>query len=714
MAYYFIKCVQAAILLGLPIVLGWVVLRRIFSENKLHILIPGAILFGMMLVMGMLNEIRFFLNMKSSVHLLYFLVIASILSIIFLQPAKKQTIRMPLQWKKIWSLSILIGSTLFLCLYFGIPSSRGILNDAWWGHYPFAIDSRIKSLFPLNPAFSPWELLYYHYGPDLLAALWSWVFNLSTLHGFTLNLVLFTFITFLLVYAIAYHRGIGHINAVVAGFLVLAGGNLRFLLIPYLSLLNSGSVLSALNSTSIEGLLEMAFTPSHIMGVPALFLGMYLFHRHQTKPHRQTAVFTGIFLGLVSMIAEWYYGILFLAAAATGLSRRKRGFGCGFILPAAISLAIALTNNSYLSGYMTCFRQKEITVENRLEIAEFIARAKLNKADLSKLENINNSIKAMRTKYMPDLIPLRLNFSRFGKLPSWDAGGSVESEYIPIFSRIIFIESFPILIIGIIFAFFSLFRRKDIFNQGMITVLAVSVSAPIFLDWGYRSADLLRFFVPALACASFFFAVFLRRLWSMKKCYAKPATMLLLLSSIANAFFLGIVGLSPETFSLVHEVSSSAVSLRSAVSGKNDLSDPVRANSASFEYLAKKTGEFINIHPAPRTSGRPHAVFLIPENLLPPQDTFQEWMKIGTYSEVMFPFGRHWGSAYAEIYRQIIKTMDPFFLNLLEIEWVIESSFYPSIITESVKKKFENPALFEFALRLDYKQHWFKIYRVIQ
>src|ERR1700690_3923178 len=135
----FIFGLHCAIVFGLPPFFGWVMLRRVFREANWLVLLPGFVLVGLAAPMATMNEFRYFAEMGLAVWSSYkFLFALAILALLVL-PRRAPRPRLPGCVDSGWKLLLLSIGAIGVGFYYGVPAFGGYLDDAWWGHYPEAV-----------------------------------------------------------------------------------------------------------------------------------------------------------------------------------------------------------------------------------------------------------------------------------------------------------------------------------------------------------------------------------------------------------------------------------------------------------------------------------------------------------------------------------------------------------------------------------------------
>jgi hypothetical protein len=315
---------QAAVVFLVPTFFGWAVLRRVLREHDWLVMLPGSVVVGGIALMAVMNELRYWLEMSSAAWFAYKILLAAGIGLLVLTRRPRHGLRLAGgPGRELWMYLALSG-TAVTALYFGLPAARGILNDSWWFHYPAATLVQDLKTFPLPSPFAPDDPLYYHFGPDILAATWAYLLGCTVQAGFVALICVFAPSAFLLAYAVVLRGSRSHLGALAGATFLVVGGNMLFLRLPGAHLSAPLTVLAKLNSDSIDGLLKLMFTPSHACGIPAVLVGIVIFRHFSMRPSWPLAALLGLWMGTLTLLAEWYFfpflavvGLLMLRKALT-------------------------------------------------------------------------------------------------------------------------------------------------------------------------------------------------------------------------------------------------------------------------------------------------------------------------------------------------------------------------------------------------------------
>jgi hypothetical protein len=488
---------QIAVVFLVPAAFGWAVLRRIVGEMDLAVLLPGAVVGGLVSLAALVNELRFGLEMSTALWSAYQLLVAGTLLILIVGPRARGRAG----WRggpgRAWRMALVLGAAALVAVYFGIPAFRSYLDDAWWAHYPIGIQVQTAERFPLSRPFAPDVMLLYHIGPDIIAASLAFLLHLPIEKGFALLIVVFAPATFLLAFGLAQRLSRGFWPGFLAACFVVLGGNLRFLGLLAHWPRDAAHGLEAFNSQTIQGMLQAMFTPSHCVGVPLVLLSLAILRHFVARPSWGLAVLLGVLVGCISLAAEWYAYPLWGAMAA-GLAlqgwRMRAPSRPAFLgragLLLLVGLAVPFFNNSYAAGL---FQEYWLPTPN---YASSMA-ARLEMARLDRPAGVDAGDKAAPgARPLPSdtpipvpsaagafIIPVRLNLHHFGEVPSWEAAGTDAGTWIPILGARFLAELLPIIGVGLPFGWWW-WRR----SRGVVLFVAVLLASLCRFSWTGGSA----------------------------------------------------------------------------------------------------------------------------------------------------------------------------------------------------------------------------------
>ena len=745
---------QIAIVFLCPAFFGWVVLRRVAREVDSLVLIPGSFVVGYIALMALMNELRYWLEMAIASWFAYKILLGAALALLVFTKRPRFSPRLaggPM--RRVWLLAALAGTGV-TALYFGIPAARGLLNDAWWFHYPAATLVEDLKSFPLPSVFAPDDPLYYHFGPDILAGTWAFLLDRPVQVGFVALVCIFAPCTFLLGYALLLRGCKNHLGALAGATFLVVGGNFLFLRLPSAKSLSGLSLLDRLNSGSIDGLLKLMFTPSHACGIVAILVGILLFRRFYSRPSWPLAALFGLWMGALTLIAEWYFFPFLAAVAVFQLHRlyraRRKAAGARFTAGALglqasvllIAVGWGFFNNTYVAGIFEHFWMHSLAqtalVEARMEQSRFdqdlrtaealrVYAHLIHKAPVASASEGFGSAEDWPLPPLPwtppGLLPLRLNLHHFGMVPSWQNAGSSGGSFVRVLSFRFLAECGPVMLLGLPFGIWLALRKPNPIAGLLALVAALSTAPPIFLDWGFCSTDFLRFFTGAFSFSALLLGWLVAWLWVRRTALSRALAVGAIVCVLVNPFVIGLIGLNGSTFAAVRSVNQSAGSLEKAAedeaSGKRtdqkansvpsalpsaatakavkptaDNLSPEQRRAKAFSTLAELTRRYLY----PQTLGRDRAIIIAPEDTVPPTEVFPEWLKLATLSHVQVPIGWYWNdSYYAAYYREAVTKLTPKSVIALDAKWVIMSNLFGPPPPEAVLRALHDDRRFVFA-----------------
>ncbi len=718
-----VTLLQWLIVLGAPALFGWMVLRRIVRENDRSILVGGSFVLGLATLMVVMNELRFFLEMKTAAEVTYKLLLLGALAIGAAKPGRRFHVRSVYSWK--WMAGI-AGATLFVGLFFGIPAFRGYINDSWWAHYPIAVRIQTIEHFPLNGIFSLDEPFYYHYGSDLLAATWSQLLNLSVQHSFAMSLALLPASGFLLAFGLVSRISRNRLAALAAASLLYLGGNLNLLLLLRSGPITPLSVLQAVNTHVIDGPIKLGFTPSHSLAIPLLLLVLSVMRHGLVRPSVTLAAIAGCLLGALALAAEWYFVLLaggLLVYVVVSLWRRRTGWGRRRLFMIGLALVVgagwSLLNADFPASLLNAYWIKSdslyLKASERRIAAEIQARLHphdpISPGGLAPPAGIDVTRPPADSR-PPPLLPMRLRFNsaHLGSVPSWGSERLLTVPYVSLGSATFLLELFPVLGLGLAYGLWLCRSRPHPLVVVLKSMAALAVLPPVLLDWDYISVDLLRFFTAAYCCSALLFGLWIGRLCASPGRTGKIAGFALVFIALANAGALGLIGLSPAAFQVARRTSELGVPLADATtqSGRDPigLSDSQRRTAAI--KLEEETGELL----FPFSHGRENVVVVVAENQLPPTERFPEWMEMSTRARIPIPCGWYWNAwGYGGYYRSAVKTLDRGALTALDARWLVVTDAFGALSSDLTA--LADPARFAYVTTFRENGYYMAVYRVV-
>lgn len=706
------------IVFGVPPLFGWVLLRRVFREANWLVLIPGAVVLGLAALMATVNELRFFWEMRIAVWSAYKLLLVMVLMMIVTLPRPPPRPRLPGCVGRPWKLWLIVAGAVCVGIYFGIPAFGGYLNDAWWFHYPAAVQIQTVERFPLNHVFSLDDPLYYHYGPDVLAACWSFLLEQPVQIAWALNIVILAPCAFLLAFALGTRLARNYWGSLLGAVVLIGGGNLRWLLFFTGKFTGPLGMLRVFNSQTVQGLLQLTFTPSQILGVPLAFAALLLFRHFLARPSWGRGAALGLTLGSITLVAEWYFLPLIAGIGLVLVHRLWRwrailGRGTGdravmALLPLVVAIAWGSFNNTYLAGAFGHFWMRYDSIGE-------ISGTRQIAANLRQPSDQAGSVLEEPIYHpawqVPNLVPLRFNFAHFGQVPSWESAASNQASFIPIWSPPFLMEIAPVMLCGIPFGFWLAWRRRTPFLLLLAGLATTSTFPPVFLDWGYRSTDFMRFFTASYCYAALFFGWFVGDLWT--RAGQRALAIILTVAAVISPIGLGVAGLMPGTLRTVQTVANTAHSLSqvgTSATANDDSSANEAVRQAAFEKLAGLTGDFL----FPLTKGRERAIVIVPADQIPETKYFPEWMKMATLSRLLLPVGSHWAaSQYSAYYLDAVTKLDARAITSLDAKWVIVSNVFQEQPPEPVSRELADRSRFVLAARFHEGRYSMAIFKII-
>lgn len=704
-----ILLVQGLIVFGVPLGLGWLFARRILREDRVFAATPIASVSGLAFLILLVNCLRFFLSMGVALAMSYIVILLSAAAIyLFSAPCEKRAVLFSGEsFSRIKGVA-LFATALVLAVYFGVPSFMGILQDAWWCHYPLAVQILRADDFPLVMSFQPDTPLFYHVGPDLLASIWCHLMGLSVQDSFALNVVIFVPCIFLASFSLLYKLSGRFIPSFAGAVCALLAGNAKWLLLLG-GRSEVGSAISVINSQTVEGMLEMVFCPTHLLAVPITLVLMNIFLGRDSLGLLQRAGFIIVLLlAALAVVAEWYFVVyafsLGAVAAAGGVFRSVRqaagsfGFvmmmlGCAFIL--SILLQTHLTCN--FANYWVKGRQRPAEISSRV--------INYNMSTGSKGDTVQYKCDA-DIKYLEGS-PVGL-ITKPGFVPSWHHAYSNSSSWRSILDPDFLLELMPAVLLGVPCAF--AFWRKHV-NYTVSVMLAAGLLSgvvPLIFEWRYRAVDILRFFTIMFSIFAVFAGYAAGNLMLCRSWKQRLAGLCMLVLLVANSVIMGWSGITGRAAETAQKVYSEGVSLSDVEGAAAGVSTGV--SQSDYDDLCFAAAEFLN-----RVAGRGDRVaVLVSPELVPPQDAFPMWMRAATTIGYEIPCGSYWAETeYSYFYHRAVDRLDIDAMVVLGLRWIIVPSVYFDGVSAEAKLALNDETRVQRVERLLRRTDWVDVYRVV-
>lgn len=245
-------------------IFGWQIARFTLRENKIEHLLALTPVLGIGLYIFFVNILGYFIPIQQT-----FILVSVVFFILSLQLINYRGQQLEwcldLKWRK-----ILLASALFITISVGVISFRQPM-DVFTLREPTAA-TIAAGIFPPREIWSPSNLLFYHYAPDLFSAAVTHVTGASLPLGYDFQIALMTGSLFLLCFGIVHLFFQNAFIAFWSATYALYTGSLVFL----------------------KGL----------SGIPILF-NMYIFHKEVTAPFKFITDAIGTDFGLPT----FYYTI---------------------------------------------------------------------------------------------------------------------------------------------------------------------------------------------------------------------------------------------------------------------------------------------------------------------------------------------------------------------------------------------------------------------
>src|SRR5665213_1099694 len=249
--------------------------------------------------------------------------------------------------------------------------------------------------------------------------------------------------------------------------------------------------------------------------------------------------------------------------------------------------------------------------------------------------------------------------------------------------------------LGIPLGIWWCWRSRNLLLFAVLALVVVCMVPRIFLDWGYRSTDFLRFFTESFSFAALIFGCWVGRLLGSPGWRRRALGLLFVGATLTNAVGLAILGSMPGTLAVAKAASTQGLSLSQLASppisangavaptsltpagkARSAFAPPLASNATreeAFTNLAKQLDDFL----FPIAHGQDRAIVIVAPSVLPPLSVFPEWMKLATLGRVVLPVGWHWDeSIYSAYYRAAVQDLNANATTALNAHWVIVTNLW--------------------------------------
>lgn len=491
------------IFLSLTLLFGYVFSKKILLENRLVALIPLSIIIGLNAYNFFVNVISYFISIKLSAWLV--LVLFFVVSIFWIYKSGYKWLFLldSNSFDKRKSIFIFLVAIL-ISFFSGIVAIKSLaLDDLFIGHIPLSV-TIAEGNFPVMDPSLPDRSLSYHYGSDLMTAIFNLTSKIPFWLGYDLQIIFFTGSLFLLLFILIYEVTKSYRASIVGSFLFFYGTGFQWLYLFTEGLPNFwdkfmlGKEVEAfwsfltfvafpkLNTSFIFGMNNH----STIIGVPVLVLALIYYFKSlrvkDSKLSRTYILFSGVSFGYLALNLETYFIITSLALFSLVilylLSKKiinldnffdqidGRKFFINTFLFFAISLSLAFFQGGVISNIFT-------------------------DSDTEKVHFVNNFSDFMYFDLAPD--PAKTNDP---------------NTFIRLFSYDFFLQ-FGLPLLLIIPAGIYVFRQRKIETLLLLVLAGGAFLVPFLFRLPSRNWEISRFFLIAIPFFSMLVGIYLSRVY---------------------------------------------------------------------------------------------------------------------------------------------------------------------------------------------------------
>ncbi len=311
------------IFLSILFIFGWFFVRYFLKENRIFIIVPLSILFGLSSYIFLLNAISYFIPIQFSFWLVLGILILITLFFIVIYRKKKEPLVLGIPLKWIWIIAFVF---LLISISNLIVGLRGLENDTLaYVHLPTAI-TIVEGNFPIRDAQNPSDLFNYHYAADLFSAAIHKITGLSVNFAYDVQIGLGAGLIFLLSFVLAYSLLKKSFPAFLAGLFALFGSSLNFLNVfrglpglynKFILGQNIEAPFKFVNHTilgeSVNPAVFWIQNHSTAIGLPVILAVIYFYFRATQNKNRywlRLTLVTGILFGYSALSIETFFSLV--------------------------------------------------------------------------------------------------------------------------------------------------------------------------------------------------------------------------------------------------------------------------------------------------------------------------------------------------------------------------------------------------------------------
>jgi len=311
------------IFLSILFIFGWFFARCFLKENRIFVIIPLSILFGLSAYVFLLNVVSYFIPIQISFWVVLGVLILITLFFLIIYREKKERLIFGISSKWIW---IIVSTFLLISVFNLITGLRSLENDTLANvHLPTAT-TIAEGNFPIRHINNPSDLFNYHYAADLFSAAIYKVTGLSINSAYDVQMGLGAGLIFLLSFVLAYSLLKKPFPAFLAGLCALFGSGLNFLnVFRGLPILYNKFILGEnieapfkfVNHAIFGELINPATVwiqnHSTAIGLPVILAVIYFYFQTIQRENRywlRLTIITGLLFGYSALSIETFFSLI--------------------------------------------------------------------------------------------------------------------------------------------------------------------------------------------------------------------------------------------------------------------------------------------------------------------------------------------------------------------------------------------------------------------
>ncbi len=294
------------------IAFGIIYLKKVLKIKSLIFLASFSISTGISFYIFICHTLSFFFGPSKASIIAIFILLFLLLIILGIFKGEKDTPITDIS-KQQFIYLLLITSTIIICTLVSIHK-HGVFDEPW--HIPLSLSIFQNNIYPPRDFLRPDYALAYHFGGDLLAGTLNHISKLSIFNSFELISGIFSGITFLSFFSLAWILTRKYKTSLISAFCCYFGGGLIWIN-AILSFFKNSSNVSFIEHFLLKGIhgaiynapSVITFSSTSGIGYPMLILCLFLFYNLINKNNFKTSILDIISLSIslfsLSLVAGW-------------------------------------------------------------------------------------------------------------------------------------------------------------------------------------------------------------------------------------------------------------------------------------------------------------------------------------------------------------------------------------------------------------------------